>query len=214
MSKQAVIFDLDGVIVTTDEFHYKAWKAIADEENLHFNREINEKLRGVSRVESLQIILNYSQKQYSEKEQEVLTERKNDIYRNLLKDISEKDILPGVLSFINHLKERGIKIAIGSSSKNTKFILEQIGLEHVFDAVADGNDITKSKPDPEVFLLAAERLQVEPVDCVVIEDAEAGIDAAISADMKAVGVSSAASYSKTQLAYANLVHVDINEVLD
>src|SRR4051794_14565990 len=114
MSKKVVIFDLDGVIVTTDEYHYLAWKKIADEEGLYFNREINEKLRGVSRLESLKIILSYSDKQYSDTEQEWLTDRKNDFYKRLLENISAEDILPGVNSFISSLKQAGIKIAIGS----------------------------------------------------------------------------------------------------
>jgi beta-phosphoglucomutase len=214
MRKKAVIFDLDGVIVTTDEFHYQAWKQISEEENLHFNREINEKLRGVSRGESLKIILKFSKKDYSEHEQEQLTERKNDMYKKLLATISSKDILPGVYPLITKLKEHGVKIAIGSSSKNAKYILEKIGLLNLFDAVADGTDIKRSKPDPEVFLLAAERLGINVGDCVVIEDAEAGIDAALAAGMKAVGVGSASSYTGTELGSLSLEQMNINEILE
>lgn len=210
---EAVIFDLDGVIVTTDEYHYQAWKKIAEEENLYFNREVNEKLRGVSRSESLKIILSYSEKQYSELEQEQMTERKNEIYKTLLQNIGEGDLLPGAYSLINRLKENGIKIAIGSSSKNAKMILEKVGLLHVFDAIADGTDIKKSKPDPEVFLIAATRLQVEPENCIVIEDAEAGIDAALAAGMKAVGVGFAATYAKSSLKYLKLDEIDLNRFL-
>ena len=213
MSKKVVIFDLDGVIVTTDEYHYLAWKKIADEEGLYFNREINEKLRGVSRIESLKIILSYSDKQYSDTEQEWLTDRKNDIYKELLEDISAEDILPGVNSFISSLKQAGIKIAIGSSSKNAKIILKKIGLEKLFDAIVDGTDIKRSKPDPEVFLLAAKRLLTEPKECVVIEDAEAGIDAALAAGMKAVGVGSAASYAKSTLKVSTLKQIEIVQVI-
>jgi beta-phosphoglucomutase len=210
---EAVIFDLDGVIVTTDEYHYQAWKKIAEEENLYFNREVNEKLRGVSRSESLKVILSYSEKQYSEFEQEQMTERKNEIYKTLLQNIGEGDLLPGAYSLINKLKENGIKIAIGSSSKNAKMILEKVGLIHVFDAIADGTDIKKSKPDPEVFLIAATRLQVEPENCVVIEDAEAGIDAALAAGMKAVGVGFAATYAKSSLKYLKLDEIDLKRLL-
>jgi beta-phosphoglucomutase len=210
---EAVIFDLDGVIVTTDEYHYQAWKKIAEEENLYFNREVNEKLRGVSRSESLKVILSYSEKQYSEFEQEQMTERKNEIYKTLLQNIGEGDLLPGAYSLINKLKENGIKIAIGSSSKNAKMILEKVGLIHVFDAIADGTDIKKSKPDPEVFLIAATRLQVEPEKCVVIEDAEAGIDAALAAGMKAVGVGFAATYAKSSLKYLKLNEIDMGTIL-
>jgi beta-phosphoglucomutase len=214
MRKKAVIFDLDGVIVTTDEFHYQAWKQISEEENLHFNRDINEKLRGVSRSESLKIIIKFSKKDYSEFEQEQLTERKNDIYKKLLKTISAKDILPGVYPLITKLKEQGIKIAIGSSSKNAKYILEKIGLLNLFDAVVDGTDIKRSKPDSEVFLLAAERLGVKVGECVVVEDAEAGIDAALAAGMKAVGVGSALSYPGTELGSLSLEQMNINEILE
>ena len=210
---EAVIFDLDGVIVTTDEYHYQAWNKIAEEENLTFNREINERLRGVSRNESLKIILSHSQKQYSKFEQERMTERKNEIYKTLLQDIGESALLPGAYSLINKLKENGIKIAIGSSSKNAKMILEKVGLVHAFDAIADGTDIKKSKPDPEVFLIAATRLQVEPENCVVIEDAEAGIDAALAAGMKAVGVGSAATYAKSSLKYLKLDEIDLDRLL-
>lgn len=213
MSKKVVIFDLDGVIVTTDEYHYLAWKKIADEEGLYFNREINEKLRGVSRIESLKIILSYSDKQYSDTEQEWLTDRKNDFYKRLLENISAEDILPGVNSFISSLKQAGIKIAIGSSSKNAKIILKKIGLEKLFDAIVDGTDIKRSKPDPEVFLLAAKRLLTEPKECVVIEDAEAGIDAALAAGMKAVGVGSAASYAKSTLKVSNLEQIEIAQLI-
>ncbi|MEH7492055.1 beta-phosphoglucomutase [Neobacillus niacini] len=213
MRKKAVIFDLDGVIVTTDEFHYQAWNQISEEENLHFNREINEKLRGVSRSESLKIIIKYSKMDFSEFEQEQLTERKNDIYKKLLTTISAKDILPGVYPLITKLKEQGIKIAIGSSSKNAKYILEKIGLLYLFDAIADGTDIKRSKPDPEVFLLAAERLGIKAGDCVVVEDAEAGIEAALTAGMKAVGVGSAASYPGTELGSLSLEQMNINEIL-
>jgi beta-phosphoglucomutase len=214
MRKKAVIFDLDGVIVSTDEFHYQAWKQISEEENLHFNRDINEKLRGVSRSESLKIIIKFSKKDYSEFEQEQLTERKNDIYKKLLKTISAKDILPGVYPLITKLKEQGIKIAIGSSSKNAKYILEKIGLLNLFDAVVDGTDIKRSKPDSEVFLLAAERLGVKVGECVVVEDAEAGIDAALAAGMKAVGVGSASSYPGTELGSLSLEQMNINEILE
>ena len=162
MKISAVIFDLDGVIVSTDEYHYQAWKNISDQEKIYFDREINERLRGVSRMESLDIILSHSDKSYSENERQLLAQRKNDIYCELLNKLSPNDILPGVLNLLLSLIARGIKIAIGSSSKNTPFILKQIGLTSNFDAIADGNSIRNSKPNPEVFLLAAELLGVPP----------------------------------------------------
>jgi len=214
MKISAVIFDLDGVIVSTDEYHYKAWKSISDQEKIYFDREINERLRGVSRMESLAIILSHSSKSYSEKEKQLLAQRKNDIYCELLNKLSPNDILPGVINLLVSLKARDIKVAIGSSSKNTPFILKQIGLTSNFDAVADGNSIKNSKPDPEVFLLAAEILGVPPEECAVIEDAQAGIDAAKAAEMKAVGIGSAANCLNADMKLSDLTNLDIDQLLE
>jgi beta-phosphoglucomutase len=214
MKISAVIFDLDGVIVSTDEFHYQAWKQISDQEKIYFDREINERLRGVSRMESLEIILSHSEKNYSETDKLLLAQRKNDIYCVLLNKLSPNDILPGVINLLLSLKARDIKIAIGSSSKNTPFILEQIGLASSFDAIADGNSITNSKPDPEVFLLAAKKLGVAPEECAVIEDAQAGIDAAIAAGMMAVGVGTAASCVNAHLKLKDLSNLNIDQLLE
>ena len=150
---QAVIFDLDGVLVTTDDSHYLAWKQMADEEGIFFSREINQRLRGVSRMESLEIILERAQRPYTDDEKQAMAARKNAYYVELIGSLTRADILPGALDTLSYLKERGVKVAIGSSSKNTPIILRQIGLENAFDAVADGNAITHSKPDPEVFVL-------------------------------------------------------------
>ncbi|MFB3161880.1 beta-phosphoglucomutase [Neobacillus sp. 179-J 1A1 HS] len=214
MKISAVIFDLDGVIVSTDEFHYQAWKQISDQEKIYFNREINERLRGVSRMESLEIILSHSDKNYSEKDKQLLAQRKNEVYCALLNKLSPNDILPGVIDLLLSLKAKDIKIAIGSSSKNTPFILEQIGLASSFDAIADGNSITNSKPAPEVFLLAAEKLGVAPEQCAVIEDAQAGIDAAIAARMKAVGVGTAVSCVHAHLKLKDLSNLNIDQLLE
>ncbi|NYE06552.1 beta-phosphoglucomutase [Bacillus niacini] len=210
----AVIFDLDGVIVSTDEFHYQAWKQISNQEKIYFDREINERLRGVSRMESLEIILSHSDKKYSEKDKQLLAQRKNEVYCDLLNKLSPNDILPGVINLLMNLKAKDIKIAIGSSSKNTPFILEQIGLSSSFDAIADGNSIMNSKPDPEVFLLAAGKLGVAPEECAVIEDAQAGIDAAIAAGMKAVGVGTAASCVNAHLKLKDLSNLNIDQLLN
>ncbi|MEH7097171.1 beta-phosphoglucomutase [Neobacillus vireti] len=214
MNLSAVIFDLDGVIVSTDEFHYQAWKQISDQEQIYFDREINERLRGVSRMESLEIILSHSDKTYSENEKNQLAHRKNEIYCELLNNLSPNDILPGVINLLMSLIARNIKIAIGSSSKNTPFILDQIGLTTNFDAIADGNSIKKSKPDPEVFLLAAKMLGVKPEECVVIEDAKAGIDAAKAAGMKAVGVGSAAHCVDANIKLNDLTSLDLEQLLE
>lgn len=213
MSKQAVIFDLDGVIVSTDEYHYQAWKKMSEEEGIPFNREINERLRGVSRMESLSIILEQSTREYTAEEQVALADIKNAYYKELLANLSPEDILPGVRSVLDGLRERGIRIAIGSSSKNTPFILKQIGMEGTFDAIADGNQIVKSKPDPEVFLLAARKLGLEPSVCVVVEDAEAGLESARAAGMKAVGVGSAAVSPLADVRAEDLSKITVEELV-
>jgi beta-phosphoglucomutase len=213
MSKKAVIFDLDGVIVSTDEYHYRAWKRMADEEGIDFDRTINESLRGISRMESLEIVLERASKSYTTTEKAELARRKNEYYKQLLNQLTPADILPGVMPVLEQLKREGIKIAVGSSSKNTPVILEKIGLDRCFDAVADGNQITHSKPDPEVFLLAAAKLQIRPEDCVVVEDAAAGIDAAVTGKMKAVAVGAAAGYEKARLGLRDLTGISIDELL-
>ena len=178
-----VIFDLDGVIVSTDNCHYLAWKKMADEEGIPFDRTINERLRGVSRMESLNIILEKANKAYSEEEKQAMATRKNGYYVELIGSLTPGDMLPGAMDTLQMLKEKGIRIAIGSSSRNTPVILKQIQLENAFDAVADGNAITHSKPDPEVFLLAAKLLGLSPDNCLVVEDADAGVEAALAGGM-------------------------------
>ncbi|MDR3114135.1 MAG: beta-phosphoglucomutase [Treponema sp.] len=174
----AVIFDLDGVIVSTDRFHYQAWESIAKELEIPFNEELNHRLRGVSRMQSLEIILEVGGLSLSQEEKAVLSEKKNLRYRRLLEDLSPASVDPDVIATLEELKARGIKIAIGSSSKNANYILEKIGLAGFFDGVSDGTTITRTKPDPEVFLQAAEYLGVFPQDALVVEDASAGIEAA------------------------------------
>ena len=188
---KAVIFDLDGVIVSTDNCHYRAWKKMADEEGIYFDREINNRLRGVSRMASLDIVLERADKEYSKSEKQELAERKNNYYKELICELTPDDILPGAMETLKKLKENDIKIAIGSSSKNTPIILKQIGLDNFFDAVSDGNNITHSKPDPEVFLKAAEMLKIAPEDCMIVEDADAGIEAGKRAGMKTLSVQGA-----------------------
>ena len=187
-NKKAIVFDLDGVICSTDQYHYQAWKALADRLGIYFDAKINDRLRGVSRMASLEIILEHSDKAYTPAEKESFTEEKNNAYRKLLRLMSPSDLSDEVRSTLNELRRRGYKLAIGSSSKNTKFILERIGLSDFFDAIADGTDITRSKPDPEVFLLAASKLGIAPADCAVVEDAKAGIEAARAGGMTALAL--------------------------
>jgi beta-phosphoglucomutase len=189
---RAVIFDLDGVLVSTDAMHYRAWKAIADSEGIYFDENINNRLRGVSRMESLEIVLERATREYDEDEKRALAERKNADYVDLLKGLTPADVSEAVAAVLRTLKANGVKIAVGSSSRNTPLILKQIGLDRTFDAVADGNDIERTKPAPDVFLVAARRLRVEPDECVVVEDAESGIMAAKAAGMLAAAIGDAA----------------------
>ena len=192
----AVIFDLDGVICHTDKYHYQAWKAVADELGIYFDEEINNRLRGVSRMESFEIILERYEGEMSEEEKECWTTKKNDIYKELLKNMSPADLSAEVKETLDDLRANGHKLAIGSSSKNAKFILERVGLTDAFDRISDGNNITKSKPDPEVFVKAAEYLGERPEDCLVVEDAEAGIDAGIAGGMKTAAIGDAVNCGK------------------
>ena len=190
---KGLIFDLDGVLVFTDKFHYQAWKTMADELGVYFDETINHRLRGVSRMDSLEIILErYEGPDLSLREKEKLAEKKNEIYRTLLESMTPDDVTKEVRDTLTKLREKGYKLAIGSSSKNAKFILEKVELKDAFDAISDGNNITKSKPDPEVFLKAAEYLVLPPKACMVVEDAEAGIEAAKKGGMYAAGIGEAA----------------------
>lgn len=188
---KGLIFDLDGVICYTDQYHYRAWKQIADREGIPFDEKVNDRLRGVSRMESLNIILEAAKRTYTEDEKQQMAAEKNDVYRTLLRQMGPADLSDQVLDTLNTLKMQGYQLAIGSSSKNAGMILERIGLGDFFHAVSDGNNITRSKPDPEVFLCAAKMLGLKPEDCAVVEDAEAGLDAALAGGFTAVGLGSA-----------------------
>ena len=189
MTYRGIIFDLDGVICSTDEYHYRAWKALADRLGIPFDRERNNLLRGVSRMASLEIVLEKSEKSYTDVEKAAFAEEKNSLYRQLLQRMSPADLSDEVRETLLYLRDKGLKLAIGSSSKNTPVILERIGLGGFFDAVSDGNCITRSKPHPEVFLKAAEMLSLAPQDCLVVEDAHAGVEAAAAGgfDCAAIG---------------------------
>ena len=197
MNYRAIIFDLDGVICHTDHYHYLAWKQLADQLDIYFDSEINNRLRGVSRMESFEIILErYTGAPLSEKEKIQYAEAKNDIYKVLLEKMSPKDLSDEVKQTLDSLREKGIKMAIGSSSKNAPFILKQIGLEGYFDEISDGNNITNSKPDPEVFIKASDYLGIPPIDCLVVEDAEAGIEAAIAGGMDSAAIGDAVNCNR------------------
>jgi len=181
------IFDLDGVLTDTAEFHYLAWQKLADEEGLPFTREANEALRGVSRRESLLLIIG-NNKKYSEAEIQEMMERKNRYYVESIENISPADLLPGAMSFLDELRQAGIKIALGSASKNARPVIERLGIANKMDAIADGYSVEKPKPAPDLFLFAAQQLGLEPAQCVVVEDAAAGIEAALAGGMWAIGL--------------------------
>ncbi|MPW24440.1 beta-phosphoglucomutase [Alkalibaculum sp. M08DMB] len=188
MRYQAVIFDLDGVLCHTDHYHYLAWKKVANELNVYFDEKINNRLRGISRMESLEIVLELYPKQLSEVEKNHYAQMKNDYYLELLQSMSPETVTEDVTNTLNEIKNKDTIMAIGSSSKNAKFILKRIGLIDYFAAISDGNNIIHSKPHPEVFLKASEYIGVKPNNCLVVEDASAGIEAAISAKMDCAAI--------------------------
>lgn len=202
---EAVIFDLDGVLVTTDVFHFNAWKKLAEDLGIdNFTKADNARQRGVSRMASLEVVLEKTDRVFSDEEKQELAQRKNDDYVKSLSALSEADVLPGVREFLTFLKEHGIKTAVGSASKNAPLILEKTKLIDSFDEIVSGLDTTKSKPDPEVFVLGAQRLGVKPENCLVVEDSDAGIEAAKRGGMYALAVGEAknnplADYSSESL---------------
>lgn len=192
MGFRGIIFDLDGVIVSTDEQHYLGWQALADRLGIPFSREVNSRFRGVSRMACMNILEELGGKHYTDSEKIAYADWKNEYYRKLLAQMSSDDLSQEVRSTLDALRARGLKLAVGSSSKNAKFILQRIGLSDYFDAVSDGTNISRSKPDPEVFLKAAEYLRLTPSDCLVVEDAVSGVEAAHAGGMKAATVGDAA----------------------
>ena len=188
---KAIIFDLDGVSCRTDRYHYLAWKALADRLGIPFDEEVNQRLRGVSRRESLEIVLGARGGAYSEAEKLAMTEEKNAVYKTYLAAMTPEDLSPETLAVLRALRRRGYLLAIGSSSRNARQILERLGLGDFFDAVADGTQIARSKPDPEVFLLAASLLGVRPARAAVVEDGESGVRAAVAGGFRVIGLCSA-----------------------
>ncbi|HZX59240.1 MAG TPA: beta-phosphoglucomutase [Mucilaginibacter sp.] len=204
---KACIFDLDGVIVDTAVYHYKAWKRLANELGFDFTEHDNEKLKGVSRMASLDLILQWGGITKTDAEKEELATRKNNWYVDMISHMTPDEVLPGAVAFLEACRNAGLKTALGSASKNSVTILQKTGIEHLFDAVIDGNKVSKPKPDPEVFLKGAEELNTRPENCVVFEDAIAGVEAAIAGGMKVVGIG-----SPDVLGEANLVVKGLNEM--
>lgn len=207
MSKKGFIFDLDGVIVDTAYFHFLAWKKTAAELGFELTEELNEKLKGVSRIDSLQKILDWAGVTIEKEKFDRLTSEKNEEYLMYVNKMTKDDILPGVYNFINQVKEKGYPIALGSASKNAPNILGKVGLLGLFDTIVDGNSVSKAKPDPEVFLIAAKNLKVQVEECVVFEDSQAGIKAANVAGMTSIGLG-----DKEVLSEADEVFNDFTEI--
>ena len=188
MTKKAFIFDLDGVIVDTAKFHYLAWKELANDLGFEFTEEQNEQLKGVSRVASLEILLNIGNIQLTNDHKEILLKEKNEQYLGYIAKMGQDEILPGIINLLAYLKEHEIPFSLGSASKNARLILKILDIYDLFDAIVDGNDVSTAKPDPEVFLIAAKKLNKDPHDCIVIEDAQAGVQAANNAEMISIGI--------------------------
>jgi beta-phosphoglucomutase len=212
---EACIFDLDGVICDTAKYHFKAWQRLANELGFDFTEEENEALKGVSRVESLNLILKWGGKDIrDEEEKALLAEQKNTWYLELIQNMKPSETLGGVEKFLIDLQKRGIKIALGSASKNSRMILDRIGLTHYFEVIIDGNSTSKSKPHPEVFLMGAEQLGVSPKNAIVFEDAEKGIEAAVTGGFYAVGIGKAISLDDAHIVIPGFEYIDLDEITE
>lgn len=210
MNKTGFIFDLDGVIVDTAKYHYLAWKNLADELGIEFTIEDNENFKGVSRRRCLEILLEMGGISVSKEQFEAWLVEKNEDYLQYILKMDENEILPDVKRILNYLKEQKIPMALGSASKNAIPILEKVSLLRYFDAIVDGNAVTKAKPDPEVFLIAAAKLGVDPLGCVVFEDAVAGIEAANSAKMLSIGIGDSEVLSESKFSFEDFTKIDID----
>lgn len=206
---QACIFDLDGVIVDTAVYHFKAWKRLANELGFNFTESQNEKLKGISRVKSLELILEWGGIEKTAAEQQVLATRKNEWYVDMIHHMTPEEILPGARELLDNLRAAGIRTALGSASKNATVILEKVGILPLFDALVDGNTVSASKPDPEVFLKGAEALRIAPEKCIVFEDAIAGVQAAKAAGMKVVGIGEQDVLAAADLVVSSLEQINI-----
>lgn len=208
MNKKAFIFDLDGVIVDTAKYHFLAWQKIANELDIDFTLEHNELLKGVSRVRSLDIILELGKVTASQEDKNKWLIQKNEEYLTYLVDMDQSELLPGVLTLLQYLKEKKQPIALGSASKNARPILEKTGIRHYFDAVVDGNDVTNAKPDPEVFLMAAKLLNTKPEDSIVFEDSVAGVQAANIGNMTSIGIGEASTLHEAKYIFTDFTAID------
>lgn len=209
---KACIFDLDGVIVDTAKYHFLAWKRLASELGVNLTEHDNEKLKGVSRMQSLQIILDMAKTQLSEAKKNALAERKNDWFVDFIEAMKPDEVFPGVVKLITDMRSKGLKVALASSSKNAPRVIELLGIGHLFDVIVDGSMILDTKPDPEIFLLSAQKLGVKTANCVVFEDAEAGVEAAIRAGMKCVGIGSPKNLGNANKVLANTADFKLDDL--
>jgi len=211
---KAVLFDLDGVLVSTDEYHYRSWKKLSDEEGFDFfDQEFNHKFRGVARMECVEIITKASGRNYSLEQKQELADRKNRYFAESLLSVTTEVLLPGALSALQELRSRGIKTAVASNSRNAVTIIKQVKIEHLLDAIVDGYQIENSKPDPEVFLLAAKKVGVPPAHCLVVEDAITGIESAKRAGMKVLGIGTKERLPNANIVVPNLSAISVDELL-
>ena len=212
MRTSACIFDLDGVIVDTAKYHFLAWKRLADQLGIHFTEKDNERLKGVSRMDSLEIILEIGNRKLNHTQKYEYATIKNNWYIDYICKMTPDEILPGSLEFINELRNADIRLAIGSASKNTPMILNRVGIKQLFDAVVDGNIVSQAKPDPEVFTKAADMVGVDPGNCVVFEDAVAGVQAALNAGMICIGVGSAKVLTEAHFVISGLNEMNLEKL--
>ena len=208
MNKKGFIFDLDGVIVDTAKYHFLAWQKLAKSIGIDFSHEQNEQLKGVSRVKSLEKILTWGNKTISEDKFNALMASKNDDYLSFIAKMNHDEILPDVPKVLNYLKEQNQPISLGSASKNARQILEKVDLLNQFDAIVDGNDVSKAKPDPEVFLIAAKALNIKPEDCIVFEDSVAGVQAANTANMISIGIGEQSVLNEADYVFSDFTEID------
>ncbi len=212
---KAVLFDLDGVLVSTDEYHYRSWQKLSAEEGFDFfDEEFNHRFRGVARMECIEIITRASGRNYTPEQKQELAARKNRYFVDSLQTVTPEALLPGALRALQELKKRSIKIAVASNSRNAKTIIQRVRIEPYLDAVVDGHEIENSKPDPEVFLLAAKNVGVPPSHCIVVEDAVTGIEAARRAGMKALGIGTKSRLPNADIVVADLSAISIDELLN
>jgi len=210
---KAFILDLDGVITDTAKYHFQAWKRLADEEGISFTREDNEQLRGVSRRRSLELLLGDQISDYTEEEIQEMMDRKNSYYQELLETITEDEFLPGARELIDGLRQRDLRIAVGSASRNTRIVLEKLGIGDAFDGIADGYSVSRAKPAPDVFVHAAGQLGIRTIRCAVVEDAKSGVQAALTGGMVVVGIGPEERVGQAHFRYDTTADVDLDEIL-